>query len=104
MNPTPLNTEEERTKGIREITDFVFLNSNMKVGQRLIELREMIETYTAKKVVEARIKELEMLPVMRQGLHTPQKELDIILVDTVNQRISKLQALQQDTSKGEVEL
>lgn len=38
------------------------------------------------------IAELERLPVMRKGLHTPQKELDIILADTVRQRIAKLKA------------
>lgn len=45
---------------------------------------------------QARIRELEMLPVMRKGLHTSQKELDIILVDTVKQRIKALKDHQEE--------
>lgn len=51
-------------------------------------IKQLIQTVE----VEARIRELEMLPIMRNGLHTPQKELDIILVDTVRQRIATLQS------------
>lgn len=52
-------------------------------------------------ITEARIDELQMLPVMRKGLHTLEGEIDIILLDTVKQRIKRLSS-QLNGGEGEL--
>ena len=64
-------------------------------------LKQAIQEHIESKVLEGRIKELEMLPIMRKALHTPQKDLDIILVDTVNNRIKQLKRIEELTKQSE---
>lgn len=86
---------------VDEWVDFLHRGEKGEGVVALKRAKQAIQEHIESKVLEGRIKELEMLPIMRKALHTPQKDLDIILVDTVNNRIKQLKRIEELTKQSE---